>query len=148
MYPTMLLIEFALGHQIHSQVYEHPLIQRATKLTVLIAAILNDLFSYEKEVMLLDSRFNLVRILMETEQCSFAAAVDQSISMINTWIAKFETIAHAPLELKLDSKSHAVDYIHGLRQQIAAAWHWQLATNRYRSPDSPFPILRTMLPDS
>ncbi|MBM7845200.1 terpene synthase family protein [Herpetosiphon giganteus] len=147
MYPTMILIEFALGQPIARDIYTHPAMQRATELTALIGALLNDLFSYEKEVLHLDSRFNLVRILMDAEQLSFAQAVHQSITMINQWIAKFETIAQPSVWFPGVQHAQANRYVDGLRQQIAAAWHWQLATNRYRSPNSPFPILRNLLPD-
>ncbi|MCA0350828.1 MAG: hypothetical protein LCH85_02425 [Chloroflexi bacterium] len=147
MYPTMLLIEFALDIAISPVVYAHPQIKRATDLAGLAAAIMNDLFSYEKEVVLLDSRFNLIRILIDTQQLSFEQAVDQTIRLINQWISEFQAIVDQAQWFADAQHNHqARAYLAGLQQQIAAAWHWQLSTNRYRSPNSPFAMLRKMLP--
>lgn len=148
MYPTMLLIEFAAGIEIDQAVQMNPVIQRATYLTAVIAALLNDLFSYEKEVQRLDSRFNIIRILMDGHHIQFVEAVHRSVLMINRLTAEFQSIETARPDFGFPELNHQVDvYMGGLRDQLAAAWHWQLNTNRYRSPESPFDLLREQLPE-
>jgi hypothetical protein len=148
MYPTVLLIEFAAALELDSAVQTHPVIIRATYLTVVVAALLNDLFSYEKEVIQLGSRFNLVNILMDTQQISFESAVHRSVLFINRLIADFQAIDSAlPVWAEPELNQQARLYVDGLRDQIIAAWHWQLNTNRYRSSESPFEALRMLLPE-
>ena len=147
MYPTVLLIEFAAAMELDSAVQAHPAIAHATYLTVVVAALLNDLFSYEKEVIQLGSRFNLVDILMNTQHISFEAAVHRSVRFINRLIANFQAIeSDLPVWANPELNQQARVYVNGLRDQIIAAWHWQLSTNRYRSSASPFAALRTLLP--
>ena len=131
MYPTVLLIEFAAALELDSAVLSHPMIARATYLTVVVAALLNDLFSYEKEVIQLGSRFNLVDILMTAHRLSFESAVHRSVLFINRLIADFQAIeSHLPVWANPELNQQARVYVNGLRDQMSAAWHWQLSTNR------------------
>lgn len=146
MYLTVLLIEFAAGIELAAAVRAHPAIEQATYLTVVVAALLNDLFSYEKEVIQLGSRFNLVEMFIDTYKLSFEAAVHRSVVFINSLIAHFQAIeSDPPAWPDPELNQQARFYIAGLRDQMIAAWHWQLSTNRYRSPSSPFEALRTLL---
>jgi hypothetical protein len=150
MYPTVDLVEFAYGIYIPEEVRQHPVIRRMILAVVRFCSLLNDMFSYHKEVILRQQRFNLVNVLMETRRLSFEEAVDETVRMINQEVsdfldceAKLPDLSFGDPELDRDVRLYA----QGMRDQLIAGWHWQTMTNRYRSPESPFPELREMLPE-
>ena len=144
--PTIDFIEFAWDIHLPDKVLNHPFLQEARARVSRIGALANDLFSYSKEVQAHGSRFNLVPMLMDARGLSFDEAVHQSVSLINECINNFMK-SEQQIPVWSDEKiNHMVRlYMEGLRDEIVATWHWQMSTNRYRSPDSPFPELRTLL---
>lgn len=83
---------------------------------------------------------------MDSEGLSFAEAVDTMVCMVNRYIDEFvRGSANPPLWPDPREQAMVKAYIEGLHDLISAAWHWELSTNRYRSPDSPFPELRMLL---
>lgn len=146
---TIHLIEFALGRFLPHDIRDETSFQQMTQCVAQAGALVNDLFSYEKEVMRYGVEFNLVVALMKGEGLSFEAAVGSAIVRINDILAQFESAAVQPLYPQDPVLSAVIgDYVQGLRHLLSAAWHWQLATNRYRSPNSPFVELREMLPET
>ncbi len=144
MVPTIDLIEFANDFYLPDFVHQHPVILQAERATTSAAALMNDIFSYHREVVLQKSDFNLVAVMSRAYKSNFEEALDASIRFINQKIEDF-----LALEAKLPQYGDDVldanicAYYYGLRDQINAAWHWQLyGTNRYRSPESPFEELR------
>lgn len=140
------MIEVALDILIPDEVLYHPQIQYLAQLTNRFFGFSNDLFSYEKEVLRLGSRFNLIAVLMEAEGLSFAEAVHETIVLINREAVEFfELESNLPVWEEPHFNEAARLYATGLKDQIIAAYHWSYSTNRYRSPHSPFPELRSML---
>lgn len=138
MVPTVDLIEFAQDIYLPDEILQHEAVQKAIQCCIQSAALMNDLFSYEKEVLKLDSRFNLVHVIMTSENLVFEQAVHESVVLINDIIETF-----LALEPQLPSGNDVRLFYQGLHDQINAAWHWQLVgTNRYRSKNSPFSELR------
>lgn len=141
MVPTVDLIEFANNFYMPQDLLDNEVIQKAISCTTRSAALMNDLFSYEKEVIDLDSDFNLIAIYMQSLGLSFEEAVHRSVEDVNADIDLF-------IELRdyLPDDEIAVSFYDALADQINAAWHWQyVGTNRYRSLRSPFPELRNLL---
>ena len=140
------MIEVALDILIPDEVLHHPQLKRLTQLTTWFFGFSNDLFSYDKEVLRLGSRFNLIAVLMEAEGLSFAEAVHEAIVLINREVVEFfELESNLPVWDEPHLNEAARLYASGLKDQIIAGYHWQYSTNRYRSPHSPFPELRQML---
>jgi Terpene synthase family 2, C-terminal metal binding len=148
MYAAIMLIEPAFGIYLPEYVIKHPKVRRLIKLCAQICTFSNDVFSYEKEVLRLGSRFNLVSVLMESEDINFDEAVDESIRIVNQCSDDF-LVAEQDLPHYDDDKLNAMvrDYVVGLKDQAISPYHWQMTTNRYRSPESPFPELRELLPE-
>ena len=102
-------------------------------------------FSFHKEVVRERDCFNLINMIMEHKSLGFENALHEAVKIVNTSTRRF-----VDLERQWLQQNHATDavvreYIEGLKDIMAAAWHWQISTNRYRSPDSPFPELRELL---
>ena len=147
MVPTVDLIEFASGVYLPDEVHRHPTIVAAKQETTLAAALMNDIFSYHREVILQGSDFNLIAVMGKAYGLGFARALGYSIDTINGIIASFLAREEALPVYQDPQLTQAVrDYYAMLKDQINAAWHWQLVgTNRYRASDSPFEELRHKL---
>jgi hypothetical protein len=63
------------------------------------------------------------------------------LSRLATEFVELEKMVPAYQDAQLNSD--VAHYVEGIRDLIIACWHWQWTTNRYRSPNSPFPELQT-----
>jgi alpha-muurolene/germacrene-A/gamma-muurolene synthase len=105
---------------------------------------LNDMFSYHKEVIVAKERkdrYNLINVLIERGR-TFDDAVHESVRLINSLVHDFISIKAGMPRLGDETDIIVTHYIQGLEDLMAAGWYWQMSTNRYRAPDSPFPELR------
>lgn len=146
MNPTIDCLEFARNIFVPDAIINHEYLRQLRSYVGKIGALSNDLFSFTKEIIGTQSRFNLVCVLMDYDQLSFQQAVRRSVEIINDCIDEFHQYAKMSPKWETKEIDRSVrQYIEGLNDQIVASWHWQISTNRYRSPDSPFPELRTPL---
>lgn len=146
MYPTVDLIEYTSRICLPQSVVDHPFIQSMRRLTAQYCCLLNDIFSYHKEVIECGSQFNLIHVLQESWNLSFEEALHESVRRLNYIAADFRQLAHYATRWQNDTSRHLIEiYVSGLNDQFIAAWHWQMSTNRYRSPDSPVPELQTLI---
>jgi hypothetical protein len=145
MRPAIHLIEFANGFYLPPEVKYHPVIRHLENMTANVGGLMNDIFSYEKEVIRLHSRFNLVAVLQDYQGLLFAEAVHAAVNIVNQQIDSFlQQEQGLPDFGDKTANALAGRYVQGLRDQINATWYWQMTTDRYRSPNSPYPELRTM----
>jgi Terpene synthase family 2, C-terminal metal binding len=141
---TCQLIEFTKNAFLPADVRNHDQIRYLTWLAIAMASLVNDVFSYHKDVVLEGSDFNLVKILMDLHGLSFDRAVDESVRLVNSYADRFVEARE-----ELPSWGHEVDriveqYVDGLAEMMSGNVYWHGTTNRYRSPESPFPELREM----
>jgi hypothetical protein len=146
MRPTIYMLEFAHNIYLPDEVLQHPYLKTMNLRCARIGSLTNDIFSYHKEVIKLGSYYNLLRVFMESEHLSFDEAVHESVMLINGIIDDFlQDAEDIPVWKDKSIEKMVIIYVNGLRDIVNASWHWQISTNRYRSPESPFPELRTML---
>jgi hypothetical protein len=138
MAPTIDLIEFALGRNLSSEIYANPMLRKARLYVTRYCALSNDLFSYDKEVVQHASNFNAVAIL-QRDGLSFETAIAKLITNLNEMVEAFDALPFDTLD------TDGQIYAHCLWQQLVAAYYWQFATNRYRSPNSSFAELRQFI---
>lgn len=149
MYTVMDFIEFTGGFHLPDEVVQQPVIADLRACTVNIGGLMNDLFSYHKEVVVNGQRFNLVNVVMETRRCGFAEAVDHAVRLLNDITASFlDQAGRLPVYTDSALNAHVSAYVRGLYDQVLATYHWQMSTDRYRSTDSPFPQLRGCAPST
>lgn len=143
MRPTMRLIEFANNFYLSDEIKMHPYIRSVEEPTASIGGLMNDIFSYEKEVTAYGSRFNLVALLEDYHHLSFEKAVHQAVEIVNQHTRNFLAREQAIPKWENEETNQTIRrYVQCLRNQINATWHWQISTDRYRSKTSPFPELR------
>ncbi len=143
MRPTMHMIEFANDFYLPEHVRNHPYIRSVEEPTANVAGLMNDIISYEKEVIEFDSRFNLVALLEDYRNLQFDQAVHEAVVIVNENTDNFIKRETEVPDFGDDETNNLVArYVQGLRDQINATWQWQMSTDRYRSPNSPYPELR------
>ena len=143
MYPMIDTLEFARNIMLPDDVLNSEYLYKLRTSVAIIGALMNDLFSYTKEIMGTNSRFNLICVLEDYADYPFEDAVQKSIDIINDEIDTFYDLAYniPSWDDKRIDKDVKI-YIDGLIDEVVACWHWQVSTNRYRSENSPFPELR------
>lgn len=139
-------VEFAYDIYIPDEVMAHPWMLMMRRHCANVGGLINDLTSYHKEAEVGEERFNLINVYIENQGLDFSMAVHQSVVLINSYISDFLQQQDNQPDFGDDAVNEMVRlYIQGLRDHIGASWHWQLNTNRYRSPESPFAALQDVL---
>lgn len=137
-FPAVDMVEIAAGIRLPPEILEHPSIVEMRQLTVRHTAYVNDLFSYQKEVLWSGTPCNLVRVLMHNESISFEESVGEIVAMVNRDVQRF-----VELERSLPSFEPAISeevdaYLAGMKDWMRGNVEFSLASGRYRAPDSPF----------
>jgi hypothetical protein len=146
MFACISVIEFAQGIFLPDYVLNHPVIEQMRYDCAFYGAILNDIFSFHKEWQA-GNHFNLIALLIDTRGLSLEDAVHQAVMMLNEKAADFIALERQVPRSGNEAANRMLGkYIQGMRDHFIASWHWQFSTNRYRSPNSPFPQLRQMYP--
>ena len=146
-FPAMYLIEFANDFYLPDRINSHPYILNMEKFNANVFGLMNDIFSYQKEVIQYNSRFNLVALLEDYRGLSFSESVHEAVKIVNQNTEFFlEQEQQVPDFGNKEYQDMTIRYIKGLRDQINAAWYWQITTDRYRSVNSPHPELRIPAP--
>ena len=142
MYPTMGMIEFTNQTFLSTKdLAENKLLTNAQKYCALIGVLSNDLISYHKES---HSNFNLINAyLVAGEARDLDHAIDKAIETVNETHDAFSK-AYNTFKSSKDIKNYytLLPYFEGLQKIVAASYHWQLSTDRYRSPANIFTDLQ------
>ncbi|MFJ7206169.1 terpene synthase family protein [Streptomyces sp. NPDC098789] len=131
------LADYASGFLLPDEVIRQPVIRRARDITVHIGGLMNDLFSYHKEVIRHGQMFNLVPVMQSALHCSPQEAFNAAVQHVNLLTDEFEEItlsrpAHADTPLA----AQTAQYLESLADQISATYHWQFHTSRYKESGS------------
>jgi hypothetical protein len=146
MHPMIDTVEFAQGIILPDLVIESEYLRGMREYVARLGSLLNDIFSYTKEIIETNSRFNLICVLEDYYGYSFEDAVQRTVDIVNDEVEAFNAKArNIPSWGDKNIDKDVALYVKGLKDQINACWHWQMSTNRYRSDKSPFPELRTQI---
>lgn len=146
MYPMIDTVEFAQDIILPDEVIESESLRELRVYVARLGSLLNDIFSYTKEIIETNSRFSLICVLEDYCGYTFEDAVRKTVDIVNDDVLAFNTKADSIPSFGDKAVDKDVKkYIDGLRDQINACWHWQMATNRYRSEKSPFPELKSQI---
>lgn len=123
-------------------VHEHDKIKEMKHLASRIGTVVNDLYSYAKEVIALGTQNNIIPILMHENSCCFNEAVHKAVFMICSDALRFNYLEKEVRNWDIDKKETICCFVEGLKDLIIGCLHWHATSNRYRSAISPFPELR------
>ena len=146
MFPVIDIIEIAAVLRLPDAVREHAAVAEMARLTARHTAYVNDLFSYQKEVLWNGTPCNLVHVVMKSAGMSFEDAVLAVVSLVNRDVDRF-----LELERSLPAWDPGLDeqllaYIEGMKAWMVGNVAFSLASSRYRAADSPFMELRGVPP--
>jgi hypothetical protein len=141
-FPALDMSEIAGGLCLPDAVRAHPALVEMKELAVRYIAYVNDIFSYQKEVLSAGASFNLVHVLMHANASSFEEAVAATVSIVGGALERF-----LALELTLPRWDAAIApqvtaYVAGMKAWMRGSFDFSLTSARYNAPDSPFAELR------
>jgi hypothetical protein len=144
MLPTVMLIDIATNNFLSEATLTrwgiHDEVQEMRLLSASLGGLVNDLFSFEKEVIDAADDFNLITIFMLNEGCDLATAIQKAITFINQQTLRFFELES--IVASRASTEQICSYLDALRDILGATWYWQNNTARYRRPNSIFAELR------
>ena len=136
------IIEVAGAVVLPDAVHRHPLVIELRELAAQHVAYVNDIASYQKEVLCHESPCNLIPVLLMKEDLCFEVAVRKAIDVINDVMMRFlKTEVELP-SCGGDIDQNLVAYVGGMKTWMRGNIDFVLTSGRYLSPASPFLELR------
>ncbi|MFF4833788.1 family 2 encapsulin nanocompartment cargo protein terpene cyclase [Streptomyces sp. NPDC001315] len=129
--PCLSIVDAVDGYELPEAVYARPEIQRITVLAANATTIVNDLYSFTKE--LTDpTHLNLPQVVAANERCGLKAAYLKAVEIHNEIMEAFETESDL-----LSATSPLVErYARGLSDWVAGNHEWHATnTHRYHLPN-------------
>ncbi|WP_367325418.1 family 2 encapsulin nanocompartment cargo protein terpene cyclase [Streptomyces sp. HUAS ZL42] len=130
--PCLSIVDAVDGYELPEAVYARPEIQRITALAGNATTIVNDLYSFTKELANDPTHLNLPQVVAANERCGLKAAYLKAVEIHNQIMEAFEEESAL-----LSATSPLVErYARGLSDWVAGNHEWH-ATNshRYHLPD-------------
>ncbi|MFG3366958.1 family 2 encapsulin nanocompartment cargo protein terpene cyclase [Streptomyces sp. NPDC090032] len=130
--PCLSLVDAVDGYELPEAVYARPEIQRVTALACNATTLVNDLYSFTKELANDPTHLNLPQVVAANERCGLKAAYLKSVDIHNEIQTAFEEEAAL-----LSAMSPLVErYVQGISTWVAGNHEWH-ATNsrRYHLPN-------------
>lgn len=130
--PCLSIVDAVDGYELPEAVYARPEVQRITVLACNATTIVNDLYSFTKELASDPDHLNLPQVVAANDRCGLKAAYLRSVDIHNQVMDAFETEAAA-----LSATSPLLErYARGLADWVAGNHEWHATnTHRYRLPD-------------
>ncbi|MDO6429008.1 terpene synthase family protein [Flavitalea sp. BT771] len=140
---TVMMIEYSAGAFLDWEVLDHLGIaddlSRLNWVVSLIGCLMNDLFSFEKEVIDNNCDSNLVMIiLLNNPEMSLRSALLAASSIVRDLLQECFTLLDKIRGAIHDPGLHDTlnGYLTGLERCVQACWVWQVYTKRYKRPQS------------
>ncbi len=141
-FPALDMSEIAGGLRLPDAVRKHSLLVEMKDLAVRYIAYVNDIFSYQKEVLLAGTSFNLIHVLMHENASSFDEAVTAAAGIVSDALERFRTLEQSLPVWDASLAPQVTAYIAGMKAWMRGSFDFALTSARYNAPDSPFPELR------
>lgn len=152
----VLFIQYSTGHFIHKDdllragIVEQ--MERLHKAAALIGALMNDMFSFEKEVIDNNCDSNLVMaIAMNKHDWSLEEILLHAAGIVRDLLKEYICFSNYLRVISKDlRREHSFDpelltiHLDGLDRCVQASWLWQVYTKRYKRPGSIFKETRSV----
>ncbi|MEU3339104.1 family 2 encapsulin nanocompartment cargo protein terpene cyclase [Streptomyces sp. NPDC002144] len=130
--PCLSIVDAVDGYELPEAVYARPEIQRITALACNATTIVNDLYSFTKELAGDPDHLNLPQVVAANERCGLKAAYLRAVDIHNEIMTAFEDESAV-----LSATSPLVErYARSLSDWVAGNHEWHATnTHRYHLPD-------------
>lgn len=132
------LAEFIEGAELPAAVADGPTVRALVDAVNDSGLLLNDLFSYEREVADEGETANMVVVLQEFLSCDIQQAVDMTNDMITARVRQFEHIADIEIpemceeyDLTPEERATVLGYVDNLRNCLPGWLEWHKRSERY-----------------
>ncbi|MEV6566010.1 family 2 encapsulin nanocompartment cargo protein terpene cyclase [Streptomyces kronopolitis] len=130
--PCLSIVDAVDGYELPEALYARPEIQRITSLACNATTIVNDLYSFTRELASDPTHLNLPQVVAANDKNGLKAAYLKSVEIHNQIMEAFETES-APLS----ATSPLIErYVRGLTDWVSGNHEWHATnTERYQLPD-------------
>ncbi|MFF9360217.1 family 2 encapsulin nanocompartment cargo protein terpene cyclase [Streptomyces griseoluteus] len=130
--PCLSIVDAVDGYELPEQIYARPEIQRVTALACNATTIVNDLYSFTKELAADPDHLNLPQVVAANDRRGLKAAYLRSVEIHNRIMTAFEEESAL-----LSAGSPLVErYVQGLAAWVSGNHEWHATnTHRYHLPD-------------
>ncbi|WP_319945322.1 terpene synthase family protein [Nocardia macrotermitis] len=141
MYPAIAMCEFGRDDYLPWDLVradgQDEKLRRLRKLTAEIGALMNDVFSFEKECIADGADFNLIPVwLLNTPGATLSDAVHGSARIVRDRLTEFYLLSDQVLAAYADTDLPAAEsvaaHLRDLVGCVQATWAWQIVTPRYK----------------
>ncbi|MGW7416826.1 terpene synthase family protein [Streptomyces sp. NPDC054863] len=139
---TMSLSRLAHGNTLPEEIYRSRPFLSMERSAMDYAALMNDLFSYQKEVEFEGEMHNGVVVVQHFLQCGVTQARDVVVDLMASRMAEFQHVLGSELpdlcaEFKLDAEARKVlmDYAEELKNWLSGILTWHEGCDRYKESD-------------
>ncbi|MFJ5218658.1 family 2 encapsulin nanocompartment cargo protein terpene cyclase [Streptomyces sp. NPDC088354] len=129
--PCLSIVDAVDGYELPEALYARPEIQRITALACNATTIVNDLYSFTKELASDPDHLNLPQVVAANEKCGLKAAYLRSVEIHNQIMEAFETESAV-----VSAASPLIErYARGLADWVSGNHEWHATnTHRYHLP--------------
>ncbi|MHC5905730.1 family 2 encapsulin nanocompartment cargo protein terpene cyclase [Streptomyces sp. S6] len=130
--PCLSIVDAVDGYELPEQIYVRPEIQRITALASNATTLVNDLYSFTKELATDPEHLNLPQVIAANDKCGLKSAYLKAVEIHNQIMESFEEEAAALAALS----PLAERYARSLDDWVAGNHEWHATnTHRYHLPD-------------
>lgn len=137
--PCEIMVELCGNCVLPTSLFHDPRIEQLKTCWAKHIALLNDVYSYEKEVVEVGTSWNLIPVLQKNTKLTLPQAVDRAIRMVNSLAEDFEDIADELLKDPHQKSSVPLlsEYVYSMRQWMIGNIVFSNHTQRYSDPLHP-----------
>ncbi|MBV2153003.1 terpene synthase family protein [Kitasatospora sp. SUK 42] len=139
---TTALSRLGHGRTVPEEAYRHGSVRALENSAMDYGAMVNDLFSYQKEVEYEGELHNLVLVVQNFFSCDYPSAVRIVDDLMHSRLDQFQHVAQKELpvlyeDLGLDAEARKVldGYVRELENWLAGVLNWHEGCRRYRTED-------------
>ncbi|MBK7862726.1 MAG: hypothetical protein IPJ65_29775 [Archangiaceae bacterium] len=140
--PVLACSLLASNTELPPEVLAHPSVVALERHTVRHVAFLNDLFSYQKEVLRHGYPCNLVHAIATEQRLDLAAAAKVAIETVNEELRAFVALERSLPHFSAELDAGLARYVVGMKALMRGNYDFSLKSRRFRDAESPFRELR------
>lgn len=139
---TMSLSRLALGEVIPQEIYDSGPMRSLENAASDYAALLNDVFSYQKEIEFEGEVHNGILVVQKFFDCDYPTGLAMIADLMNSRMAQFQHVAAHELPVVYDdfelgqaARDALAEYVRGLEHWLSGILTWHQDCRRYREAD-------------
>jgi hypothetical protein len=146
-------LEYAVGLDLTHELASHPALREMRDTMMRMCVLVNDLYSYRRDLFDGDATRNIIGVLQRTQGLSLQESVDVLCEMINEHEKRVCGLRADVAASKLGSRSDVRLYLETLELYAAANLYYHIIMPRYHGPSAPITwngptaATLTLLPD-